>query len=119
MAGAQNRRGDPIPGNFMRGNGPRVYRTDRASKSLARSELKGPLHGVPITIKDNLDTAGTISTGGTKGRKVLALVVVAAGEQQLFLRLAELRLTWEAIQVAVFAFPPIFAVRRASNQPQG
>jgi len=24
---------------------------------------------VPITIKDNLDTAGIISTGGTKGRK--------------------------------------------------
>lgn len=95
MAGDQNRRGDPIPGNFMRGNGPRVYHADRASKSLARSELKGPLHGVPITIKDNLDTAGTISTGGTKGRKVLALVVVAAGEQQLFLRLAELRLTCE------------------------
>ena len=30
---------------------------------------KAPLHGVPITIKDNLDTAGIISTGGTKGRK--------------------------------------------------
>jgi amidase len=26
------------------------------------------LHGVPITIKDSLDTAGVISTGGTKGR---------------------------------------------------
>ena len=73
-------------------NGPRVYRKDRASKSeaecsgsallrscdsrslrcrsgAARSELKGPLHGVPITIKDNLDTAGIISAGGTKGRK--------------------------------------------------
>ena len=24
---------------------------------------------MPITIKDNLDTAGIISTGGTKGRK--------------------------------------------------
>jgi amidase len=28
----------------------------------------GPLHGVPITIKDSLDTAGIISTAGTLGR---------------------------------------------------
>ncbi len=29
---------------------------------------RGLLHGVPVTIKDSLDTAGIISTGGTKGR---------------------------------------------------
>lgn len=40
-----------------------------ADQALARNEVTGPLHGVPITIKDNLDTAGVISTGGTKGRK--------------------------------------------------
>jgi amidase len=39
-----------------------------ADQALARNELKGPLHGVPITIKDNLDTAGLVTTGGTKGR---------------------------------------------------
>jgi amidase len=31
-------------------------------------EKRGLLHGVPVTIKDSLDTAGIISTGGTKGR---------------------------------------------------
>jgi amidase len=31
-------------------------------------EKRGVLHGVPITIKDSLDTAEIISTGGTKGR---------------------------------------------------
>jgi amidase len=31
-------------------------------------EERRALHGVPITIKDSLDTAGIISTGGTKGR---------------------------------------------------
>ncbi|HEU4679339.1 MAG TPA: amidase, partial [Terrimicrobiaceae bacterium] len=40
----------------------------RADEALARGELFGPLHGVPMTIKDNLDTAGVVSTGGTKGR---------------------------------------------------
>jgi amidase len=39
-----------------------------ADASLARGEVKGPLHGVPMTIKDSLDTAGVISTAGTVGR---------------------------------------------------
>ena len=40
-----------------------------ADEALARGESNGPLHGVPMTIKDSLDTAGLISTGGTKGRE--------------------------------------------------
>lgn len=39
-----------------------------ADEALSRGESKGPLHGVPITLKDSLDTEGVISTGGTKGR---------------------------------------------------
>ncbi|MDH3375868.1 MAG: amidase [Gammaproteobacteria bacterium] len=34
----------------------------------ARGTINGPLHGVPITLKDSLDTEGLISTGGTQGR---------------------------------------------------
>jgi amidase len=41
---------------------------DEADAALARGEIKGPLHGVPITIKDTLETAGVICTGGTEGR---------------------------------------------------
>lgn len=33
-----------------------------ADESLAKGEVKGPLHGVPMTIKDSLDTQGVIST---------------------------------------------------------
>jgi len=40
-----------------------------ADASLARGEVKGPLHGVPFTIKDAWETAGVPSTGGTLGRK--------------------------------------------------
>ena len=35
----------------------------------ARGEFVGALHGVPMTIKDSLDTQGVISTGATVGRQ--------------------------------------------------
>lgn len=40
-----------------------------ADESLARGEIKGSLHGVPMTIKDSLDTEGVITTGATYGRQ--------------------------------------------------
>jgi amidase len=39
-----------------------------ADEALASGKIKGPLHGVPFTIKDSLETEGVISTGGTQGR---------------------------------------------------
>jgi amidase len=39
-----------------------------ADAAIARREIIGPLHGVPMTIKDTFDTAGVISTAGTLGR---------------------------------------------------
>lgn len=39
-----------------------------ADAALAKGEIKGPLHGVPFTVKDNIETAGVICTVGTKGR---------------------------------------------------
>jgi amidase len=38
-----------------------------ADARLAKGEPLGPLHGVPMTIKDSLDTAGVRTTGGTLG----------------------------------------------------
>jgi amidase len=40
----------------------------KADNDLADGENFGPLHGVPITIKDSFDTVGIISTAGTLGR---------------------------------------------------
>ncbi len=45
-----------------------LKKADEADKALAKGDIQGPLHGVPMTIKDSLDTAGMISTGGTLGR---------------------------------------------------
>jgi amidase len=39
-----------------------------ADRALARGEIRGPLHGVPFTLKDAIETKGVISTGGTLGR---------------------------------------------------
>lgn len=40
-----------------------------ADRARARNEPLGPLHGIPMTIKDSLDTAGIVTTGGTVGRR--------------------------------------------------
>ncbi|MGQ3057112.1 MAG: amidase family protein, partial [Nevskia sp.] len=38
-----------------------------ADQAAARGNWMGPLHGVPMTIKDSLDTEGVITTGATYG----------------------------------------------------
>lgn len=40
-----------------------------ADRAITDGCRVGPLHGVPITIKDSFDTAGLISTAGTLGRR--------------------------------------------------
>ncbi len=42
---------------------------DRLDREAARGRFRGVLHGVPMTLKDSLDTEGVISTGGTLGRR--------------------------------------------------
>ena len=42
---------------------------DALDRQAARGQFKGPLHGVPITIKDSFDTEGIVSSGGPLGRK--------------------------------------------------
>ena len=45
-----------------------LLQAQQADDELADGHVRGPLHGVPMTIKDNLDTADMVTTGGTKGR---------------------------------------------------
>jgi amidase len=40
-----------------------------ADEEWKEGHLRGPLHGIPMTIKDSIDTAGVISTWGTMGRQ--------------------------------------------------
>ena len=46
-----------------------IAKAREADARVRRAERIGPLHGVPMTIKDSFDTAGTISSAGTLGRK--------------------------------------------------
>ena len=39
-----------------------------ADETLARGSAPGPLHGVPFSVKDSIDVAGTVCTAGTVGR---------------------------------------------------
>lgn len=39
-----------------------------ADEAMARGERKGPLHGVPFSLKDSIELAGTVCTAGTLGR---------------------------------------------------
>lgn len=45
-----------------------LERARQADREVADGEALGPLHGVPITVKDSFDTAGVVTTGGTLGR---------------------------------------------------
>jgi amidase len=46
---------------------PALEEARLADTALARGEVRGPLHGVPMTIKDSFETAGIVTTAGTKG----------------------------------------------------
>ena len=37
-------------------------RADAADAALAKGQLSGPLHGLPMTVKDALETAGVRTT---------------------------------------------------------
>ncbi|HEX6622330.1 MAG TPA: amidase [Pyrinomonadaceae bacterium] len=51
--------------------------------ALGRGELAGPLHGVPVSIKDAFDLAGVVTAGGTKGRAGFVPQEDAAGVARL------------------------------------
>ena len=48
---------------------PALHDAGRADSELASGYLRGPLHGVPFSIKDSIQQAGTRCTAGTWGRR--------------------------------------------------
>jgi amidase len=58
-------------------------RAREADEARGRGEEWGPLHGVPVTIKDAFETAGVVSAGGTGGRAAYVPEEDAAGVARL------------------------------------
>jgi len=54
-----------------------------ADQQLAQGKLHGPLHGVPFTLKDAIESEGIICTGGTEGRKAFVPASDATVVQRL------------------------------------
>ena len=54
-----------------------------ADRWLARGESRGPLHGIPFTLKDAIESQGVICTGGTEGRANFVPSVDATVVQRL------------------------------------
>ena len=51
---------------------PALAAAQRCDEALARGEVLGPLHGVPFSVKDSFEVAGTVCTAGTVGRRCAA-----------------------------------------------
>jgi amidase len=58
-------------------------RAREADEARARGEEWGPLHGVPVTVKDAFETEGVVSAGGTGGRAGYVPEADAAGVARL------------------------------------
>src|SRR5438105_2675563 len=54
-----------VTGNFETALG----RAPVAEQAVMRGELWGPLHGVPFTLKDSIETAGLRTVSGTRLRE--------------------------------------------------
>src|SRR3977135_3558042 len=56
-----------LHGIIVRQGAQARQRADAADAALARGEVWGPLHGVPMTIKEHFDWVGSPSTRGNPG----------------------------------------------------
>ncbi len=59
---------NPVLNAVVRLDPRAMERARAADRARAAGKSLGPLHGVPITVKDSHDTEGLVSTAGTEGR---------------------------------------------------
>jgi len=98
---------------------PALAAADSADCALARGDLAGPLHGVPVSIKDSIEVSGTRCTAGTLGRKTAALSMEDATLVVALRRAGAIPLAKTNLPDLLFAFETDNLIFGRTSNPYG
>jgi amidase len=88
-----------------------------ADRELAAGALRGPLHGVPFSIKDSIEQAGTRCTAGTWGRRNAALSTADATLVTRLRRAGAIPIARTNLPDLLFAFESANLIFGQTNNP--
>jgi amidase len=88
-----------------------------ADSELASGNLRGPLHGVPFSIKDSIEQAGTRCTAGTLGRKTAPPSTADATLVARLRRAAAIPIARTNLPDLLFAFESANLIYGQTNNP--
>ena len=88
-----------------------------ADRELASGALRGPLHGVPFSIKDSIEQAGTRCTAGTWGRRNAALSTADATLVTRLRRAGAIPIARTNLPDLLFAFESANLIFGQTNNP--
>ena len=88
-----------------------------ADRDLAAGHLRGPLHGVPFSIKDSIEQAGTRCTAGTWGRKNAAVSTADATLVARLRRAGGIPIARTNLPDLLFAFESANLIFGQTNNP--
>ena len=89
----------------------------QADDAMARGEKAGPFHGVPFSIKDSLELAGTVCTAGTLGRRAAAPSAEDAAVVTRLRRAGAIPIAKTNLPDLLFAFESDNLLFGATNNP--
>ncbi|MGB6946999.1 MAG: amidase [Bryobacteraceae bacterium] len=89
----------------------------QTDEAMARGESTGPFHGVPFSIKDSLELAGTVCTAGTLGRRDAAPSTEDAAVVTRLRRTGAIPIAKTNLPDLLFAFESDNLLFGATNNP--
>jgi len=92
---------------------------DAADAMLARDGAAGPLHGVPFSIKDSIEVAGTPCTAGTLGRRTVPPSAEDAALVAALRRAGAIPIAKTNLPDLLFAFETDNLIFGRTNNPYG
>ncbi len=88
-----------------------------ADRRLVAGERVGPLHGVPVSVKDSIDIRGTRCTAGTLGRKAAALATEDATVVARFRKAGAIPIAKTNLPDLLFAYESDNLIFGRTNNP--